>query len=116
VRKERVFLDIVRSLWRIGWREGSFESLVGGRGGGCGRGLGAVEYGSERRGAEKRKSQGEKNFHGGESIQEAKIGVGSECKREMKPVRWLYERARVNGFEKFVRGILRNVLGSYVAV
>lgn len=106
MRKERVFLDIVRSWWRIGWREGSLESLVGGgggRGGGCGRDIGAVEYGKERRDAEKRESQGEGIFHSGESIQEAKIRVGSECKREMKPVRWLYERARVNGFEKLVR-------------
>lgn len=28
----------------------------------------------------------------------------------MKRVRWLYKRARVNGIEKFVRGILGNVI------
>lgn len=48
MREERVFLDIVRSWRRIGRLEGSFESFVGGGD------LGAVEYGSERRGAEKR--------------------------------------------------------------
>lgn len=37
MREERVFLYVVRSWWRIGRREGSFESFDGGGD------LGAVE-------------------------------------------------------------------------